>query len=411
VTPDSLAKAGDSIQPSEGASMPIERARELLDLAGDRHADRHLVHGTMQAFADGVRDASAGEVGEALAVLGQAFALEHSPVQALVLTAAGAVVERGADAAPLVAPAIDFLRRATPLALTFHRTCAPQVASDADDPHEAFRRVAAQERATSPPAAAAWDALDDLYPPLIAILAASPAARAQGRALAADMAEMRQDHAGASWLWPMLMVLDKEPLLVIEPETGLGVVGTMSDISSNFELHVLLMDVFPQAGTVGSLRALATLVGLRKRRRVSQRARDIVRGVVADQGGEPVIGQWNLHAWTALQATGRLSQGHEEQATAHWIWNEGVPADIPEFEGHRVVLLGPPSYERNFDAQRRFAGLRPDIEVQRMLSADEVEAWVKRLSAPAGLICRSPGMRPTAAGRPLRLAMPEGGAI
>jgi hypothetical protein len=360
--------------------MPVERARQLLNLASDSRADPHNVNRHLQALVDAVRNASAEEVGEALAILGQAFALEHSPNRKFILTAAGALVERGADATPLVAPALEFLRHATPLAAAFHRTCTAMVPPDTEDHDEAFRRVEAQERSKTPAAAAAWDALNDLYPPLIAILAAAPEARARGRAWAADMADMRHDHAGASWLWPMLMVLDREPLLVMEPGTDLGLVGTMSGISSNFELHVLLMDVFPQSPPAGSLQALANLVGLRRRQRVTQRASDIVRGTVADQRGEPVTGHWNLHAWTALRATGRLSRGHEEEARSHWIWNEGVPADIPAFDGYRVVLLGPPSYERNFDAQRQFAGLRPDIEVQRLLSADEVNAWVKRFS-------------------------------
>lgn len=83
--------------------------------------------------------------------------------------------------------------------------------------------------------------LEALFVPVIAILSASPAARAQCRPSAAQMIELSQHNAGASWLNPILVVLDREPILVIEPDTGLGFVGRMSGISSNFQLPVLLM--------------------------------------------------------------------------------------------------------------------------------------------------------------------------
>lgn len=166
------------------------------------------------------------------------------------------------------------------------------------------------------------------------------------------------------------MVLDREPILAIEPDTGLGFVGRMSGISSNFQLHVLLMDVFPQSDAQTG-------------RRISQKTGDIVRGRIEDQRDEtPLVGYWNLRAWTALRRADALPGDHPESSTSHWIWNEGTPGDIPLFDGYRVVTLGPASYARNFFAQRDFLALRADIEVERLLSADEVTGWVKRFSQP-----------------------------
>jgi len=180
------------------------------------------------------------------------------------------------------------------------------------------------------------------------------------------MNHLHAHNAGASWLSPMLMVLDREPILVIEPSAGLGLVGRMSGVSSNVQLHMLLMDIFPQADA-------------RNSRRISQKVADIMRGNVAEQQIDPpVTGHWNLHAWTALRGTGRLSRDHNESSISHWIWNEGLPADIPLFDRYRVVVLGPPSYARSFAAQREFLGLRADIEVERLLPPDEVDAWVRR---------------------------------
>jgi len=49
-----------------------------------------------------------------------------------------------------------------------------------------------------------------------------------------------------------------------------------------------------------------------------------------------------------------------------------VPADIPLFDGYRVVVLGPASCARSFIPQGDFGGLRADIEVERVLSSNEV---------------------------------------
>ncbi len=175
---------------------------------------------------------------------------------------------------------------------------------------------------------------------------------------------------GASWLLPMLMILDREPILAIEPDTGLGLVGRISGVSSNFQLHALLMDIFPQSDA-------------RNGRRVSRKAADIVRGrVVEQQDDAPIVGHWNLQAWTALRGTGALSRERRQSSTNNWIWNEGVPADIPLFDGYRVVVLGPASCARSFIPQGDFGGLRADIEVERVLSSNEINAWVKRFSLP-----------------------------
>lgn len=366
--------------------MLRDRAHRLLAVASEADADQEAVHRGVEAVIEAFQRSTREEVAEALAILAQAYTLAPSDGQTLVLTLAGSAVEHGADPGPLVAPTIEFLRRATPLALAFHRACAPRDLPDGDDGHEAFDRAAQQQAARLAGPAAAWEAVADLLAPLIAVLAASPDARAQGRVLADDLHEIGRYNDAASWLAPMLRVLHREPLLVIEPGTGLGLVGTMSGISINFQLQVLLMDVFPHPEAGGTLQSLARRPGGGSaQRRVSQEAADIARGNVAEQTGEVVAGSWNLFAWSAVQATGSLPDGQGPDATSHWIWHEGVPADIPLFEGYRVVLLGKASYARQFKAQRDFLGLRADVEVERLLAGGEAAAWVERFRrAPRG---------------------------
>jgi hypothetical protein len=365
------------------ASMLVDRAHKLLTMAADGNTAGDQVRQAAQDFIDAFRGANAGDVAAALGILSKAYALPHTDHLPLVLAVAGSLVERGADATPLVAPVVEFLQHVTPLAVDFHDACVAQLPVDSDDqddgddgndaedtvdPDAAFQAIVGRLHAKMPEAAVAWRALEARYVPVVAVLAASPSARAQSRSLALSMKHLREYNGGASWLAPMLMVLDGEPILVVEPDTGLGLVGRMSGVSDNFQLHVLLMDVFPRSDS-------------RSGPRISPKAADIVRGNVAEQQDDaPITGHWNLHAWTALQAAGRLARDHDPSSTSHWIWNEGVPADIPAFDGHRVVVLGPPSYPRSFLAQRDFRGLRANIDVERLLSPDEVAAWVGRFS-------------------------------
>jgi hypothetical protein len=60
-----------------------------------------------------------------------------------------------------------------------------------------------------------------------------------------------------------------------------------------------------------------------------------------------------------------------------------VPADIPPFEGTRVVLLGPPPYPRSWTAGRRFDAMPGDLRVERILALDEVRDLLGRIAAAA----------------------------
>jgi hypothetical protein len=65
-----------------------------------------------------------------------------------------------------------------------------------------------------------------------------------------------------------------------------------------------------------------------------------------------------------------------------WIWNEGMPADIPVLDGHRVLLLGPASYSRQWKAQRMFLKLPARLTAD-LLSEDDVARWLERIEAAA----------------------------
>jgi hypothetical protein len=137
----------------------------------------------------------------------------------------------------------------------------------------------------------------------------------------------------------------------------------MSGVVDNFQLQTLLMDAMPQR---------RALFG-RRRHRVSRAAVANARGAGPQQIDEEILGAWNLHTYRALR------NGEPDVADRrHWLWNEGCPSEIPVVDGHRVILLGPPAYERTWSAARTFPELAATLEYRELIE-QEVEAWLARI--------------------------------
>jgi hypothetical protein len=169
----------------------------------------------------------------------------------------------------------------------------------------------------------------------------------------------------------MLQVLDDEALLVLHVEQRKGFEIRISGIADNFQLHILL------AGAIIGLPAKGLVAGQAPSQRAVAECRD---AHTEKRGGEIVVGPFNLYNWTALQPDGSLPEGQGMDGAAHWIWNEGCPADIAVFAGGRVVLLGPPPYHRQWRAGRPFAGMPGELTVERQLTEAEVSAWLHQLA-------------------------------
>lgn len=205
--------------------------------------------------------------------------------------------------------------------------------------------------------------VDSLLAPIIAMFSASPALRAAHPEVRELAAKLRDRVAGCECLHSLFNVLDDEPLLVIEPATGIGIRARLSGTDVNFTLATPLMHRFPNAqGEACS--------------RLSAKATSVFEGG-PQSSGEWVAGIWNLHTWRAIDDNLALSA--DQAASRHWIWNEGQPADIPVFEGRRVVLLGPASYQRTWPAQRTFAALLPELRIESQLAPEEVRECLTRM--------------------------------
>lgn len=356
--------------------MLVEKAKELLTLIADESSSQEKLSAGFGEFFGAAESADDSERSAALRVLAKGLELENAERFRISALVCGALLERGRaiDAGPMIGPLIDRLSRIAPLARRFGEACAALIPQEADDREAQFEKNQKQVGPTMPKEAAAWGLLQALFPPMIAVFSKSPEARQSGLELLEDLHALAEHHQGAFWISKMLRVLHDEPYVAIDLETGIGIEGRMSGISENFQLHLLLMDVFPADGA--------------GKRRVSKAAADMARGLGPQQSDEKITGFWNCYDWMALQGAGAVPRGkwlgaEGFQGHDHWIWNEGTPADIPAFEGRRVILLGPASYPRGWGAMRTFAALAAELTIDKQLSAAEGQALLEKMARAA----------------------------
>jgi hypothetical protein len=274
---------------------------------------------------------------------------------------AGSLVDIGANP-EIAAPAVvERLVEILPDVRTFGDACRSRAGDDAVTP-EIQQQVADDH----PEVVGGWNAFQNLPMAAISMISRSKELRSTLRKTPALRDELEKIDA-QHFLVMLLHVLDDEPLVVLHPELRQGYRMKISGISDNFQLHTLLAD---------ALIGFWKLKGTRPHRSVVQTA----RGFGPQENPLSVQGVWDLCPWMALQpdfALPRLGKGM--LPAEMMIWGEGVPSDIPKFEGTRTILLGPPSYGRGWSANRIFSGLQASLETTGALDQAEVQGLMSRI--------------------------------
>jgi hypothetical protein len=323
------------------------------------------------AFLAAIPEATSPQVAAALdslATILDAADVFRAGYAALVI---GAVLEQGHDGASISAA---FSQRLSQVLQTCHafaercRNILVERGTAEEDMAEAFEEVRAETARIFPAEADAWDALNLFWRPGIVLFSSNVEVRQANQQLRSLTEPISAYNEGAHWLDMILSTPIDEPLLVIEPQSQQGFQGSMTGVVDNFQLHTLLMDVFPAKGWLS-------------RRRVSRSIVDVANGTGPQQTDDEVSGVWNMYAWTAINGDLELPSTADRKSTQHWIWGEGKPTDIPSFEGYRVILLGPPAYARSWPSQRMFAKLPAAITPTKMLEKQEAMTWLKKMAA------------------------------
>jgi hypothetical protein len=354
--------------------MPSPAIERLAATVRDPAAKDADLNAAGQIFFRAVGRASREEVKAALTDLAGWLRELDPPRAAFVGLLCGTLVEQGCDPAPLAGPLTERLGTLLEAAVKLAdatRERMPKTSAKEEDAERDFAEIRRLMASALPQEHAAWDALLQFWRPAIAVYSVSSPARVAARPLRDSAAKIADHHEAGHWLRLMLSVLDDEPILVIEPKTMLGILGRMSGVVDNFQLNVLIMDVFPKSGWFA-------------RRRVPKEVAEVARGQGPQQTGDTVTGVWNLYTWKAITPDLRLPDASEFGGGGTWIWNEGIPEDIPVFEGRRVVLLGPTSYARSWGSQRMFDKLPAKLDIEKQLTKDEVKEWLGRMAAAKG---------------------------
>ncbi|MDP1847817.1 MAG: hypothetical protein Q8K79_08500 [Solirubrobacteraceae bacterium] len=357
-------------------SDPVPTARELLEALGsntwtDGRADRLI-----ETLGQSMGRATPGESRETLATLAAGLnSLDPEPA-GVASRIVGAMIEAGHDPQPARTAMLGALQTTLPLCASMVDEARAEVGDPdpaldlnddaidqwlADQHAHALNEVAGRR----PSALEAWQRLHEIWPGAIALLSVDPAARAEAAELAPVAERIEEVHEAGGWLRAMLTVLDEEPYVAIEPATRTGIVGRMSGIVENFQLNTLLMDEFP-----------------RDEPRVSKEAVAVARGSGPQQIDETVTGVWNLYTYAALRPGGELPDASDRDYADTWIWNEGMPADVPVVDGHRVILLGPAEPTRSWPAQRMFLRLPARLTAE-LLDGSALDAWLAKIEAAA----------------------------
>jgi len=169
-------------------------------------------------------------------------------------------------------------------------------------------------------------------------------------------------HSTAGWLYDLFRTeLDAE-WLVLCPIEKRGFVLRVNGASSNFNLHEIVSDVLIRQGIQG--------------RRNPPEFIAYLRGEFKEPPVASVVGSFNFYDYRAASAD--LANANAVN-TDYWVWNEGSTSDIPTSQGRKVLLAGPPAYDRSWNPGRRFDALPISAKFDRELSCSEFRATLKRL--------------------------------
>ncbi|WP_254508002.1 hypothetical protein [Anatilimnocola floriformis] len=362
--------------------MLFNATKNLIATAQNPHKAPKDVDRARDQLFEATASATKLELTEQMTEIAKHFGLSDVYRGAFLALICGALVEQGCDPQPMAGPLRTQLKTILEACGRLAEACKAKMPAttekdkdeEAEDDEEQDAHDAAFEEArrqVAPKMQAennAWESLHTWWRPAVAVYSASEMARMAASSLRPLAQQCAPFHQGAHWLNVMLGIMHEEPILVLEPQTGIGIVGRISGVADNFQLHTLLMESFPSSGIAAGSRVPRSIA-------------EVARGAGPQQTEETVTGFWNLYNWHAVQANGQLPPADDFTHSSVWLWNEAYPVDIPQFEGQRVVLLGPPSIERTWNALRIFEHVPASLKIEKTLSSDEVRGLVQKMAA------------------------------
>ncbi|MFD3683684.1 hypothetical protein ACFWTE_02530 [Nocardiopsis sp. NPDC058631] len=277
---------------------------------------------------------------------------------------AGALVEMGTDPGPTGPEVLNRLRTMGKGAIVFARAWERTGGGPPPDPDsvtaDAEARVATELGPDAPNATMCWWTIRRHglavrtmlgEPTIRSLVRRNPSLHAELVAIANQLSDLLTEFDEVRAL---LRMAEATSALVMDRHSQRVFRVLYDGIGDNFQLHTLLADALVGPGGRG-------LAGDAPDPRWVAAFRDRA----SDPAAQTVRGWWNLVAHDGT-----------------WVWNEGVPAEIPTVDGEPVLVLDEQPYPRSWNAARRHPQVRGWLEVESELPREEADLWWKRV-APA----------------------------
>lgn len=343
---------------------------EIATKGDDDRALRSAVGKALRAF-DPEDKASTKS---ALRVLDKASSTANGRTLQVLLLALGALVEAGASPELAWSIASRHLHDAMQGATRFARACIRAAGTEEVD--VAIETSGADVAAKKPKDADAFRTLPARCLASVACLTRSRRLRARvaDREALAEAAYPLEDIVDeAGFLRQVLLILDDGEFTVIHPEAQRGFRVITRDVTTNFELALLLADALVGDAAKGLIPA----------RRPAARAVAVAKGETkAPKTAPQVTLPFDLHT-----LDGRASHGD------HGLALDDIPAEIPVISGERVIVLRASHHLHEADVEAPFGGLEPRLRVVRALKPAEVEALLRPASRTASRTPKKAGVR------------------
>jgi hypothetical protein len=324
-------------------------------------------------FTQSLKDCVKREANESLQILAPILASRNVSRASWVAEVCQAMVESGCNSQELVRPLASGLKRALeatrPLADKLERKLAPKLAT-IEDPEKARRWTDSAIRQLAvklPKSVASLKTIERFCHLAFQVYGQQVESRPKvWKYLENSIVPMARWSPTVGDLRILLNLLEKEPLVVIDLANKRGFVAKFGGIVNNAHFITLLMDTYAHQMVFG-------------KPLVSHDVAQCAKGIGPTEVADEVHGAWNVYTYHALNEMQRLPEPRDLTANKHWLWNDQSPAQIPILHGHRVVLVGPPSYPRKWNFARKFKHVSAEIRVDYELNKLDLQMWLDRI--------------------------------
>jgi len=178
----------------------------------------------------------------------------------------------------------------------------------------------------------------------------------------------RVPKSNINMLYQILQTMD-EDLLVLHPAQQKGFLLSVHGVTDNVQLQLLVANrIFSEKPTECLLEGTGPSDTLAK----------IMTGEFNDNKVNTWTCPYNFINWTIVSpgVTFPLSPG---QGASHWIWNEGSPNEILDFEGQKILIIDTAFIPVTHYVFRVFEAVGASVKIEQYLNEKQTTMWISKL--------------------------------